>query len=131
MSEFNFKTYKEFRENNGWDACIDYLDELQRQKIKLPHDTEINMLIGMYYQSYSLLDPEGDMNPDNNATVLAIRQFVIEQIDVLLTVETLIHINISMGRPLNSDDTFLIENLLSKELGADVTIALVEESVGG
>ena len=131
MSEFNFKTYKKFREEHGWDACIEYLDELQRQKIKLPHDTEINMLIGMYYQSYTLLDPEGDMDPDNNTTVLAIRQFVIEQIDVLLTIETLVHINISMGRPLNSDDEFLIESLLSKELDADVTITLVEESVGG
>ena len=131
MSKFSFKTYKEFREEHGWDTCIDYLDELQRQKIKLPHDTEINTLIGMYYQSYSLLSPDGDMNPDDNPTVLAIRQFVIEQIDRLLCVETLVHINISMHRPLNSDDEFLIEKLLSKELDADVTITLVEESVGG
>lgn len=131
MSKFSFKTYKEFRENQGWDTCIEYLDDLQKRKIKLPHDIEINMLIGMYWQSYSLLDPEGDMNPDDNPTTFAIRQFVIQQIDTLLTTETLVHINISMDRPLNSDDEFLIESLLSKELDADVTITLVEESVGG
>lgn len=131
MSKFSFKTYKEFREEQGWDACIDYLDELQRQKIKLPHDLEVNMLIGMYWQSYSLLDAEVNTNPDDNPTTFAIRKFVIEQIDMLLCVETLVHINISMDRPLNSDDEFLIESLLSKELDADVTIALVEESVGG
>lgn len=131
MNEFNYKTYVNIRENGGWDDCISYLDELQKQKIKLPHDTKINMLMGMYWQSYSLLDPEGDMNPDDDPTTLAIRQFVIQQIDTLLTVETLVHINISMSRPLNSDDEFLIESLLSKELGADVTITLVEESVGG
>lgn len=131
MSEFSFKTYTSIRENGGWDACIDYLDELQKQKIKLPHDLEINRLIGMYWESYSLLDPEGDMNPDDNPTTFAIRKFVIQQIDKLLCVETLVHINISMSRPLNSDDEFLIEKLLSKELDADVTITLVEESVGG
>lgn len=127
MNELSLKTYKEFRENFGWDACIDYLDKLQKRKVKLPHDIEINMLIDMYYRSHTLLDADNPGNPDDNPTTFAIRQFVIQQLDRLLTVETLVHINISMHRPLNSDDEYLIERLLSKELDADVTITLVED----
>lgn len=127
MSKFSYKTYVKFRENNGWDACVEYLEELTKQHSQIPHDKEVNILIDMYWQSYSLLNPDDPGNPDDNPTCLAIRQFVMEQLDQLLCVETLVHINISMGRPLNSDDEFLIERLLSKELDADVTITFEEE----
>ena len=131
MSKFSYKDYVEFRDNHGWDECIEYLEELMKKPDQIPHDAEVNMLIGMYWHAYSLLDVNDPGNPDDNPLCLAIRQFVIEQLDKLLHVETIVQIRITTARPLNSDDEFLIESLLSKELDAAVTITYIRTNVIG
>ena len=124
---FNYQTYINFRENHGWDDAISYLETLQEHNPfkPFPNSTEINCLIGMYWQAYSLTNAD-DPDPDAG-TCYEIRNFCIQQIDSLLTIDTLVHIDICMPRKLTSDDEFRIEQILSKELDAKVTVLNYEE----